>query len=77
MPYISEHLSSLRQEITNLRDLNVRQSKNGDLSPVDQTALEVRSHRLKEIKQELSKMLDRPSDSGVWWEKSRQRNHAA
>jgi uncharacterized protein YhaN len=71
MPYISEHLSSLRQEITDLRNLNARYTEKGEHSPLDQTALELRHNRLREIKQELSKMLDRPDDPKVWWENTR------
>jgi hypothetical protein len=71
MPYISEHLSSLRQEITTLRDLNARYSEKSEHSPTDQSALELRTNRLLEIKKELSKILDRPGDSAVWWEKFR------
>ena len=33
----------------------------------DQSALEVRANRLLQIKQELSGMLERPSDPKVWW----------
>lgn len=71
MPYISEHLSSLRQEIADLRDLNARLSEKGGHTAVDQTALELRTSRLREIKQELSKILNRPDDPKVWWEQSR------
>ena len=71
MPYISEHLSSLRQEIADLRDLNARLSEKGGHTAVDQTALELRTTRLREIKQELSKILNRPDDPKVWWERSR------
>jgi len=77
MPYISEHLSSLRQEITDLRSLNARCAKSGDNSTTDQTAMELRTNRLREIKQELSKMLNRPADPAVWWEKFRKTTHAA
>jgi hypothetical protein len=38
---------------------------------MDQTARELRTNRLREIKQELSRMLDRPQDPKVWWEKFR------
>ena len=38
---------------------------------LDQTALELRTNRLREIKQELSKILNRPDDPKVWWERSR------
>lgn len=71
MPYITEHLSSLRQEITDLRNLNARLAESGKRSDLDQTALELRTNRLREIKQELSKMLNRPDDPKVWWERSR------
>lgn len=71
MPYLPEHLSSLRQEITQLRDLNARYSEKSEHSPMDQSALELRTNRLLEIKQELSKILNRPGDSTVWWEKFR------
>lgn len=71
MPYISEHLSGLRQEISDLQAMNLRYAGKNTRTEVDQTALELRTNRLREIKQELSKMLDRPQDSKVWWEKSR------
>ncbi len=77
MPYISEHLSSLRQEITILRNMNARYSEQGEHSPMDQSALELRTNRLLEIKQELSKILDHPRDSRVWWEKLRGSGRAA
>jgi hypothetical protein len=77
MPYISEHLTSLRQEITDLRSMNARCAKTGDHSAMDQTAMELRTNRLREIKQELSKMLNRPADPAVWWEKFRKTTHAA
>jgi hypothetical protein len=71
MAYMSERLSSLRQEITYLRNLNTRYSEKSEHSPMDRWALELRANRLSEIKQELSKILDRPDDSTVWWEKLR------
>ena len=74
MPYIKEHLSGLRQEISDLQNMNVRYA--GKHSEVDRAALELRTNRLREIKQELSKMLDRPQDSKVWWEKSRRSSRA-
>jgi hypothetical protein len=77
MAYIAEHLTSLRQEITDLRTINARCAKSGDHSAMDQTALELRTNRLREIKQELSKMLNRPADPAVWWEKFGKTNHAA
>jgi len=71
MAYLKEHLSGLRQEISDLQNLNVRYAGKRVHSEVDQAALELRTNRLREIKQELSKMLDRPQESKVWWEKSR------
>ncbi len=70
MAYISEHLFSLRQEITSLRNLNARYSEQNEHSTLDQSALEVRANRLLEIKQELSKILANPGDCRVWWDKS-------
>jgi len=77
MAYISEHLTSLRQEITDLRNMNARCAEKGGHSALDQTALELRTNRLREIKQELSKMLNRPDDPKVWWERSRRSNLTA
>ena len=71
MPYISEHLSSLRREIDDLRKLNTRFVEKGVHTGSDQTALELRTSRLREIKEELSKMLDRPDDPKIWWERAR------
>ena len=71
MAYLKEQLSGLRQEISDLQNMNVRYAGKRVHSDVDQAALEHRTNRLREIKQELSKMLDRPQDSKVWWEKSR------
>jgi len=77
MPYLSEHLSSLRQEITDLRNLNVLYLQRSEHSPVERTASDVRGSRLLQIKQELSKMRNRPDDSAVWWGKSRRPDSAA
>ena len=77
MPYITERLSNLRQEISTLRDMNARLSEKGEHSPMDRSDLEIRTNRLMEIKLELSKILDRPGDAAVWWEKSRRWGHAA
>jgi hypothetical protein len=71
MTYTSEHLSSLRQEITDLRNMNERYSNKSEHGPLDQSALETRTNRLLQIKQELSDMRDRPTDPKVWWEKLR------
>lgn len=56
--------------------MNARCAEKGGHSAVDQTALELRTNRLREIKQELSKMLNRPDDPKVWWERFRNRPSA-
>ena len=71
MPYLSEHLSSLRHEITDLRNMNVLYAQQSQHSPVERTAFGVRESRLVQIKQELTKMRNRPDDSAVWWARSR------
>ncbi len=71
MPYITEHLTSLRKEITELRQMNARLEEKGSHSELDRTALELRTSRLREIKQELSQMLNPPDDPKVWWERTR------
>ncbi len=71
MPFLKEHLSGLRQEINDLQSMNERYAGKRVHTEVEQTARDLRTNRLREIKQELSKMLDRPQDSKVWWEKSR------
>lgn len=76
MAYITDHLSSLRQEIADLRNLNARLVEKAGHNPVDQTALELRTNRLREIKKELSNMLNRPDNRKVWWERSRGRKSA-
>ena len=77
MPYILEHLTSLRQEITDLRNMNARSVNRGADSQVDQSAMEMRANRLAEIKRELSQMLNRPEDPQVWWEKGGRRSRVA
>ena len=68
MPCLSEHLTSLRQEITDLRALNAQCSGKTDPNAQDQSGLELRTNRLREIKQELSKMLNPPTDPKIWWD---------
>jgi len=77
MPYILEHLSSLRQEITDLRKMNAQFTGKGSNSQMDQSEVEMRAIRLAEIKKELSQMLNRPEDPAVWWEKGGRRNRVA
>jgi hypothetical protein len=64
MPYILEHLSSLRQEITDLRNMNARFTGKGPDTQIDQSAVEMRANRLAEIKKELSQMLKIPRCGG-------------
>jgi hypothetical protein len=77
MPYLAEHLSSLRHEITDLRNRNVVYAQQSQHSPVERTASDVRESRLVQIKQELSKMLNRPDDTAVWWGNVRKTKHIA
>jgi hypothetical protein len=77
MPYILEHLTSLRQEITDLRNMNAHASARTADSQIDQSAVEMRANRLVEIKKELSQMLNRPEDPAVWWEKGGRRSRIA
>jgi hypothetical protein len=77
MSHTSEHLSSLRQEITKLRNSNARYSEKRTHSVVEQSALELRTGRLLEIKLELSNMLHHRHDPTVWWDKLRKPNRAA
>jgi hypothetical protein len=76
MACLSEHLTSLRQEITDLRNLNTQCSEKTDATAQDQSALELRTNRLREIKLELSKMLNPPTDPNVWWDGRRGPNQA-
>jgi len=69
MTNIAEHLSSLRQEIADLQKMNTRYSNRSEHSPLDQSALEMRTVRLLQIKKELANMRDRPNDPKIWWEK--------
>ena len=66
MPLSSEHLSKLRDEITNLTSQNTTFREQKRHSAVDQTESEERARRLGEIKQELSQLLNKP-DSSAWW----------
>jgi len=77
MAYLTEHLSSLRQEITDLRNLNVLYLQRSEHSPGERTASDVRGSRLLQIKQELAKMRNRPDDTAVWWGTSRRPDSAA
>jgi hypothetical protein len=71
MDYISTHLTSLRQEISDLRNLNARYAEHRQHSPLEESAFGLRQDRLMQIKQELSTMLSCPPDPAVWWDKRR------
>ena len=74
MTYIPERLTSLRQEITDLRNMNSIYAQRRAHSPIEQSAAEVRAGRLLQIKQELSKMLSRPDEvPSVWWDNANAR----
>jgi hypothetical protein len=77
MDYLSSHLACLRQEITDLRNMNVLYSQQSAHSAVEQTDSDVRASRLLQIKQELSTMRDCPPEPRVWWDKVRQPKRAA
>jgi hypothetical protein len=77
MDYFSLHLTSLRQEISDLRDLNVLHLQQAEHNPIEQTASDVRSSRLLQIKRELSDMRNCPPDTKVWWDKVRRTMRAA
>jgi hypothetical protein len=67
--YLADHLSSLRQEIAHLQKMNTRYANKTEHFPLDESALEMRTVRLLQIKKELANMLVRPNNPNVWWEK--------
>jgi len=67
--YLVDHLSSLRQEIAHLQNMNTRYANKSEHSPLDESALEIRTVRLLQIKKELANMVVRSNDPKVWWEK--------
>lgn len=69
MDYLSSHLASLRQEITELGNMNLLYAKQSLHNAAEQTASDIRETRLLQIKQELSKMRDCPPEPRVWWDK--------
>ena len=66
MPLTLEYLSSLRQEIADLRSLNANVPTKPQRSSLERSELEARASRLLEIKQELGKLMSKP-DTTVWW----------
>jgi len=71
MDYLSAHLSSLRREISELRSLNIVYAQQGQHSLDEQTASDLRSNRLVQIKKELLEMRNFPPDAKVWWDRLR------
>jgi hypothetical protein len=71
MAYLADRLSTLRQEIEHLQNMNTRYCNQSTHSLLDRSALELRSVRLLQIKNELASMRHRSNDSEVWWEKHR------
>jgi hypothetical protein len=69
MTYLADHLFNLRQEIAHLQNMNTHYTNKAEHSPLDESALELRTIRLREIKKELGNMLVRPNDAKVWWER--------
>ena len=67
--YLADHLSSLRQEIASLQNMNTHYANKTEHSPLDDSALELRTARLLQIKKELANLLVRPNDPKVWWER--------
>lgn len=67
--YLADHLSSLRQEIAHLQNMNTHYANKAEHSPLDESALELRTVRLLQIKKELANMLVQPNDPKVWWDK--------
>lgn len=61
-----QYLTSLRQEILDLKTLNDSLPAKQKRSPLDRSDFEARASRLLEIKQELGKLMSKP-DSKVWW----------
>lgn len=66
MPLTLEYLSTLRQEIADLKLLNSKIPAKQHRSPLDRSEFESRASRLLEIKQELGKLMSKP-DTAVWW----------
>ena len=69
MTYLADHLFSLRQEIAHLQNMNNHYASKTEHSPLDESALELRTVRLRQIKKELADMLVRPNNPKVWWER--------
>jgi len=60
MPHTSQHLARLRQEITDLQNMNALCARRVGNSALDLVAIELRTDRLREIQQELLKILNCP-----------------
>jgi hypothetical protein len=55
--YISERVTTMRQEISDLRNLNAKYWARSEHAPVEKSAYQNRQLRLSQIKQELAVML--------------------
>ena len=55
--YISERVTSMRQEISELRNLNTKYWARSEHAPVEKSAYQNRKLRLSQIKQELELMM--------------------
>ena len=66
-----DRITSLRQEITDLRNMNILFSRSSEHSTIEQSASKARASRLLEIKEELSTMRNFPPQATVWWDKQR------
>jgi len=55
--YISERVTSIRQEISEMRNLNAKYWARNEHAPVEKSAYQNRQLRLSQIKQELALML--------------------
>ena len=58
---ISERIALLTQEIRDLQRINSAYPNQSDGNPLNRTSYEQRELRLKQIKEELSRMMPRPT----------------
>jgi len=77
MSHVTEYLSSLRREISDLQNRNTLYSEKSEHGPIEKSAQELRAIRLLQIKQELSNMLDCSGNYAVWWDKLRKPGRVA
>ena len=72
----SQHVASLRQEITYLDGLNAQYHKRQKHTAIEQFKYEQWQNRLREIRQELLTMREGPPAPSVWWDRSRRSQEA-